>query len=52
VLMNVEGSSISELTTTFWQMAFEQLPPAVIGGQQQVVAVTGPDQEAGARRAR
>lgn len=26
VLMNVEGSSINELTTTFWRMAFEQLP--------------------------
>ena len=28
VLMNVEGSSISELTTTFWRLAFEQLRPA------------------------
>jgi beta-lactamase class C len=27
VLMNVEGSSISEITTTFWQMAFEMLAP-------------------------
>jgi beta-lactamase class C len=26
VLMNVEGSSINELTTTFWQMAFDSLP--------------------------
>jgi hypothetical protein len=26
ILMNVEGNSISELTTTFWRMAFEQLP--------------------------
>jgi beta-lactamase class C len=25
VLMNVEGNSISELTTTFWQMAFDSL---------------------------
>jgi beta-lactamase class C len=25
VLMNVEGNSISELTTTFWQMAFDRL---------------------------
>ena len=25
VLMNVEGNSISELTTTFWQMAFKSL---------------------------
>ena len=29
VLMNVEGNSISELTTTFWQMAFDQLQPEV-----------------------
>ena len=29
VLMNVEGSSINELTTTFWQMAFDDLPAAV-----------------------
>ncbi len=27
VLMNVEGSSISEITTTFWQMAFDMLEP-------------------------
>lgn len=27
VLMNVEGSSISEITTTFWQMAFDMLAP-------------------------
>ncbi len=27
VLMNVEGSSINELTTTFWRMAFDSLPP-------------------------
>jgi len=27
VLMNVEGNSISELTTTFWQMAFDSLEP-------------------------
>ena len=26
VLMNVEGSSISELTTSFWRMAFAELP--------------------------
>jgi beta-lactamase class C len=25
VLMNVEGSSINELTTAFWQMAFDLL---------------------------
>jgi beta-lactamase class C len=28
VLMNAEGSSISEITTTFWQMAFDMLKPA------------------------
>jgi beta-lactamase class C len=27
VLMNVEGSSINELTTTFWQMVFDTLAP-------------------------
>jgi len=27
VLMNVESNDISELTTTFWRMAFEALPP-------------------------
>ena len=39
VLMNVEGSSINELTTTFWRMAFEQLPPATGEDAQQVAAV-------------
>lgn len=28
ILMNVEDNSISELTTTFWQMAFDMLQPA------------------------
>ena len=28
ILMNVEGNSIGELTTTFWQMAFDSLEPA------------------------
>jgi len=28
VLMNVEGNTISELTTTFWQMVFDILEPA------------------------
>ncbi len=27
ILMNVEGSSISAMTTRFWEMAFAQLPP-------------------------
>ena len=26
ILMNVEGGNISELTTTFWRMAFERVP--------------------------
>ncbi len=29
VLMNVEGNSINELTTTFWRMAFDSLPPTL-----------------------
>ena len=33
VLMNVEGSSISEITTKFWQMAFEMLQPDPDAGQ-------------------
>jgi beta-lactamase class C len=52
VLMNVEGSSINELTTTFWRMAFEQLPPPLGRSQQQVAAVTGTGRQAGAKRAR
>jgi len=39
VLMNVEGSSINELTTTFWRMAFEQLPTAVGQDERRVAAV-------------
>jgi len=30
VLMNVEGSSISEITTKFWQMAFDLLEPTAL----------------------
>ena len=37
VLMNVEDNSISEMTTTFWRMAFAQLP-AQAGGAPQVAA--------------
>jgi len=40
VLMNVEGSSISEMTTTFWRMAFEQLPTAAAAPR--VAALTPP----------
>jgi len=42
VLMNVEGSSINELTTAFWRMAFEQLPQAAGEHTQQVAAVQPP----------
>ncbi len=34
VLMNVESSSISEITTKFWQMAFDMLEPAGLPGDQ------------------
>jgi beta-lactamase class C len=34
VLMNVEGSSISEITTKFWQMAFNMLEPASLPDNQ------------------
>jgi len=46
ILMNVEGSSINELTTTFWRMAFEQLPalgdPSSQPTSQPVVAALAP----------
>jgi beta-lactamase class C len=42
VLMNVEGSSINELTTTFWRMAFTQLPPVVERPPQPLVAAVTP----------
>ena len=38
VLMNVEGSSISDITTTFWQMAFEMLVPAGNGSEETLLA--------------
>jgi beta-lactamase class C len=52
VLMNVEGSSISELTTTFWRMAFDTLPPG--GGEdvRRVAAVLAAPQPAEANAAR
>jgi len=34
VLMNVEGSSISEITTKFWQMAFNMLEPEALPDNQ------------------
>ena len=30
VLMNVESSAISKLTTKFWELAFTRLPPAKV----------------------
>lgn len=42
VLMNVEGNSINELTTAFWRMAFEQLPPASERPAQPLVAAASP----------
>ena len=33
VLMNVEGSSINEFTTTFWRMAFAELPSRPANGR-------------------
>jgi len=52
VLMNVEGSSINELTTTFWRMAFEQLPPATGEDAQQLAAVLPPSRPLEANAAR
>jgi beta-lactamase class C len=48
VLMNVEGGSISELTTTFWRMAFEQLKPVVDGELRQLAAAPGSGGQLGA----
>lgn len=42
VLMNVEGNSINELTTAFWRMAFERLPPAAERPAQPLVAAALP----------
>jgi beta-lactamase class C len=49
VLMNVEGGSISELTTTFWRMAFEQLQPLVDGELRQLAVAPGSGGRLGAR---
>ena len=38
VLMNVESNDISELTTTFWKMAFDSLP--VSGANERVAAAS------------
>jgi beta-lactamase class C len=42
VLMNVEDNSISEMTTTFWKMAFDQLAPADTAAGKQHVAAAVP----------
>jgi beta-lactamase class C len=42
VLMNAESNSISELTTGFWRMAFEQLPPAAASDPARRVATLTP----------
>jgi len=43
VLMNVEGSSISEITTTFWRMAFDMLEPDTESGNGKLLATIAPD---------
>ncbi len=40
VLMNVEDSSINELTTTFWQMTFDSLAPLSNGEDKRIAALT------------
>lgn len=45
ILMNVEGNTISELTTTFWQMAFDTMEPvarAERGGTLAAAAASPP----------
>jgi beta-lactamase class C len=42
VLMNVEGNSISELTTTFWQMAFNSLETTATLENRELLASANP----------
>jgi beta-lactamase class C len=42
VLMNVEGNSISELTTTFWQMAFDGLETTATLENKELLATIKP----------
>ncbi|MCJ7814705.1 MAG: beta-lactamase family protein, partial [Xanthomonadales bacterium] len=42
ILMNVEDNTISELTTTFWQMAFDMLEPVAPVPHKGLVAVALP----------
>jgi beta-lactamase class C len=41
VLMNVEGSSINQLTTTFWQMAFDSLPAGLAQTPRVAASIAG-----------
>jgi beta-lactamase class C len=43
VLMNVEDNTISELTTTFWQMAFDLLEPVGTLENEELLAAVAPD---------
>ena len=52
VLMNVEGGAISELTTTFWRMAFEQLKPVIDGKSPQIAGAQGKGGQLGATTVR
>jgi len=52
VLMNIEGNSISELTTTFWRMAFERAPPLAGSKQRQVLADSSHSTESATTAAR
>jgi beta-lactamase class C len=52
ILMNVEGGEISELTTTFWRMAFEQLKPIVYREARQLAAVPASSRHVGATTVR
>ena len=42
VLMNVEDNTISELTTTFWQMVFDILEPAMAHENEKLLASVTP----------
>jgi beta-lactamase class C len=52
VLMNVESSSISELTTTFWRMAFEQLSTRGSDDDARVAATSNSGRQVRASSAR
>jgi beta-lactamase class C len=52
ILMNVEGGSISQLTTTFWRMAFDQLQSTRSGDPRLLASRSGAGQSFGATTAR